>query len=131
VRVVARKVIAREAFCGKRCGRSILREAIAYGKKIIFLYSRHLAQGGHGWPRGSNVASDDLGLPWGSRVEVGVTDVLVGLLMASGVCGWPCGVMDGHRVLRVAFGVTFDLKGSRMTLITCQIFTNVPKFRIK
>jgi hypothetical protein len=64
-----------------------------------------------------------------SPVALGFTDGLVGLQVVSGVLG---GLMESWVAMAgrgLPLGVAFYLGESRVTLITCQIFTNAPKFR--
>jgi hypothetical protein len=74
--------------------------------------------------RGSQVASGGHKWPWGHRWPHGFAHSLGGF-------GWPCGVTGGHVGSWVVSGVAVDLGASQVTLITSQIFTNAPNFRIK
>jgi hypothetical protein len=112
------------------------------GKTNLFC-SCYLAHGGCGWPRGSHVASGDLGglrvasrdHMWPQGVAGGLrgSGVALGLRMAIWVWsrglgvsswgyGWPWGVAGCLWGLQLT---------SQVTLITCQVFKNAPNFRIK
>jgi hypothetical protein len=67
---------------------------------------------------GSHLASVSRGWPWGVRSSLGSYR-------------WPCVFANGLVAHGWLLGVAVDLWGSRVTQITCQIFTNAPNFRIK
>jgi hypothetical protein len=97
------------------------------GKNKIFSTAAILRTGCRG---GSHVASGGLAWP-GSGVALGVTESLVGLKMVLRAAGGLLGSWVAIGCHGWPLWVAVDLVGSQLTLITCQIFTNAPNFRIR